>query len=85
MVVVGVGLFFGVAGFSHSQTLPQGQQASPQDNVAGQAMSSSSSWSNSSAGNQEYGGTPAMKMQSGGRHMKPCSYDPQCNVFFGGS
>ena len=26
---------------------------------------------------------PDTKMQSGWKHMKPCSNDPQCNIFFG--
>ena len=68
-----------MAGFAHSQNMPQPQQPVPQENATTQLAPAPSD-----ARTQAYGGTPATRMQSG-KHMKPCSYDPQCNIFFGGS
>ncbi len=67
-----------MAGFAHSQSMPEPQQPAPQENASTQPAPSDTA-------TQAYGGMPNTKMQSGARLMKPCSNDPQCNIFFGGS
>jgi hypothetical protein len=69
-----------MAGFAHSQNMAEPQQPTSQENAATQPAASPSD-----TGTQAYGGTPDTKMQSGWKHMKSCSTDPQCNIFFGGS
>ena len=77
MVASAAGLLV-MAGFAHSQSMPETQQPAPQENAATQAAPSDTA-------TQAYGGMSDTKMQSGWKHVKPCSTDPQCNIFFGGS
>jgi hypothetical protein len=79
MVASAAGLLV-MAGLAHSQSAPAPQQLAPQENAAARSAPAPSD-----TGTKAYGGTPDMRMQSGGKHTKPCSYDPQCNIFFGGS
>ncbi|ANB74845.1 hypothetical protein [Paraburkholderia phytofirmans] len=67
-----------MAGFAHSQSMPETQQPAQQENAATQPAPSDTA-------TQGYGGMPDTKMQSGAKHTKPCNIDPQCNIFFGGS
>lgn len=76
MVASAAGLLV-IAGFAHSQAMPE-QQPTPQENAATQAAPSDTA-------TQAYGGMPDTRVQGGGKHMKSCSNDPQCNIFFGGS
>lgn len=78
MVASAFGLFV-MAGFAHSQSMPEAPQAAPQENAATQAASSPAT------GMEAYGGMPDTSVQSGAKHVRPCRVDPQCNVFFGGS
>jgi hypothetical protein len=78
MVASAAGLLV-MAGLAHSQAMPEPQQPAQQANAATQAAPSA-------AATQAYGGMPDTKVQSGSwKHVKPCSIDPQCNIFFGGS
>ncbi|RKE37281.1 hypothetical protein B0G76_3526 [Paraburkholderia sp. BL23I1N1] len=77
MVASAAGLL-AMAGFAHSQSMPEPQQPTPQENAVTQAAPSDSA-------TQAYGGMPDTKMQSGWKNKKSCSSDPQCNIFFGGS
>ncbi|NPT59352.1 hypothetical protein [Paraburkholderia elongata] len=77
MVASAAGLLV-MAGIAHSQSMPETQQPAPQENTATQAAPSNTA-------TQGYGGMPDTKAQSGGKHIKPCNIDPQCNIFFGGS
>ena len=79
MVASAAGLLV-MAGLAHSQSMPATQQPAPSENAATQPTASPSD-----TATQSYGGMPDTKMQSGAKHMKPCSNDPQCNIYFGGS
>jgi hypothetical protein len=78
MVASAAGLFV-MAGFAHSQGMPETQQPAPQESAATQDASSPGT------GMEAYGGMPDTRVQSGVKHARPCRVDPQCNIFFGGS
>ncbi|RDK03162.1 hypothetical protein DLM46_09775 [Paraburkholderia lacunae] len=77
MIASATGLLV-MAGLAHSQGMPETPQPAPQENAATQDAAPAT-------GTQAYGGTPDTKMQSGTQHARPCSTNPQCNIFFGGS
>lgn len=77
MVASAAGLFV-MAGFAHSQGMPDTPQPAPQENAATHGAAPG-------AGTQAYGGVPDTKVQGGVKHARPCGTDPQCNIFFGGS
>jgi hypothetical protein len=77
MVAYAAGLF-ALTGFAYSQDMQQTSQPTPQENAATQNAAPD-------ATSQSYGGMPNTKMQSGTKHVRSCTADPQCNIFFGGS
>jgi hypothetical protein len=78
MIASAFGLFV-MAGFAHSQSMPDTAQPAPQQNTATQNDSSPN------RSMEAYGGTPDTTVQSGAKHARQCRVDAQCNVFFGGS
>jgi hypothetical protein len=78
LIVASAAGLFVIAGFAHSQGMPDTPQPAPQENAATQNAALGT-------GTQAYGGMPDTKIQGGVKHARPCGTDPQCNIFFGGA
>jgi hypothetical protein len=77
MIASAAGLFV-LAGFAHSQGMPDTPQPAAQQNPTTQDAAPG-------AATQAYGGMPDTKMQVGAKRARPCGTGPQCDLFFGGS